>query len=193
MGEPLELILAGRGGQGIMTAAEVLGWAVTLSGRAAACLMEYGAEMRGGYIRAFMAVDDHEVTSQIVEHPHAILCMHEKEWEFFRETPRPGGCVVVNTSTIRNLETRPDIRVIEVPCHRLAMELGSERVVSMVALGAVIGATDIVTLEQLGEGLKKILPERHHRLIPLNLEALKTGMQVAKSALSVLGQEGGVH
>ncbi|HHT69485.1 MAG TPA: 2-oxoacid:ferredoxin oxidoreductase subunit gamma, partial [Firmicutes bacterium] len=70
---------------------------------------------------------------------------------------------------------RDDIRVIAVPANEIADELGNPRVANMVLLGTFIEATKLIKTESVEKSLKAVLSERHHNLIPLNMQALERG------------------
>ena len=52
---------------------------------------------------------------------------------------------------------------------------------NMIVLGAFLQRKPIIKLENILEGIKKVLPERYHHLIPLNKQALEKGMELAES------------
>ena len=57
-----------------------------------------------------------------------------------------------------------------------SFEMQNSKAYNMIVLGALLKVCPLVTLESVLAGLKKSLPERHHKLIPLNEEAIKKGM-----------------
>jgi 2-oxoglutarate ferredoxin oxidoreductase subunit gamma len=59
------------------------------------------------------------------------------------------------------------------------------KIMNMIVLGALLGMKQIVAIESVLEGLKKVLPERHHKLIPLNEKALRRGMELARESVPV--------
>jgi len=71
--------------------------------------------------------------------------------------------------------TRKDIKVVSIPANEIAGEIGSERAVNMVLLGALLGNMDMLSIEAVEKALKAHLPERHKKFLPLNIEALHKG------------------
>ncbi|HTP63817.1 MAG TPA: 2-oxoacid:acceptor oxidoreductase family protein, partial [Geobacteraceae bacterium] len=71
---------------------------------------------------------------------------------------------------------RDDIRVILLPMNDIAMELGDARMVNMVAAGAYAALTHAVSIDSLCAALKDALPERNHKFIPANEQAIKAGV-----------------
>ena len=51
----------------------------------------------------------------------------------------------------------------------------------MIILGAFLKKKPIISIDAIIEGLKKVLPERYHNLIPLNREAMEKGMELAEN------------
>ena len=73
------------------------------------------------------------------------------------------------------LDRRTDIDVLGIPASEMAVEVGDQRLVNMVMIGAYAQKSGVVSLDSLKESLKKVLPERNHRLIPLNVQAIDAG------------------
>jgi 2-oxoglutarate ferredoxin oxidoreductase subunit gamma len=67
-----------------------------------------------------------------------------------------------------------------VPGSDEALKLNNMKVLNMIILGAFIKARKTVAPETVEKALYEVLPERHHKLIPLNLEAFKIGMSFIK-------------
>ena len=88
---------------------------------------------------------------------------------------KPGGVLVVNTSMVNRTATRTDIKVVEVPANEIAEKLGDKRLTNMVLLGALLANLPVLPLEAIEKALKAHLPERHHKLLPKNYEALREG------------------
>ena len=180
-----ELIMAGHGGQGIISAADLIGSAANALGLNALCRMVYGAEMRGGIVECTVIVSPEEITSPYSESPEALLAMNEEAWDSYLALVRPGGIAIANASLIKNAESaRKDIVIVTVPCVAIAEQLGSIRVSTSVGVGALVGATGIVSLEAVEAAFADVLPERHHKLIPLNAAAVRAGAERARTALA---------
>ena len=93
---------------------------------------------------------------------------------------KPGGTLIYDPSGIHHLPTRTDIDVVPVDAMTAAIELKNSKTYNMILLGALLARRPIVVIDAVLRGLKKTLPERHHHLIPLNEEALRKGMTLAK-------------
>jgi len=72
---------------------------------------------------------------------------------------------------------RKDIKIFKIEAARLSAEMGNTKIFNMVVLGAYLKLKPIVKLENVIRGLKKSIPERYHKLIPMNESALTKGME----------------
>ncbi|MEW6624094.1 MAG: 2-oxoacid:acceptor oxidoreductase family protein [Bacillota bacterium] len=170
-----EIIIAGFGGQGVMSMGQLLTYAGMLEGKHVSFIPSYGPEMRGGTANCAVVVSDEEIGSPIVTEPNCVIAMNLPSLKKFEPTLVPGGLLLINSSLIKEESSRKDIRVCRIAVNELAAELGNDKVANMVMLGAFLGATGVVAIDSVVESLKKVLPERRHNLIPLNKKALELG------------------
>lgn len=175
-----EIIIAGFGGQGVMLMGQVLAGAGMIEGKEVSWLPSYGPEMRGGTANCHVIVSEERIGSPFVASPDVVVAMNLPSMDKFAPQLKEGGLLIINSSLIDDEPERKDIRVIKIPANELAAEVGSDRAANMVALGAIIEKVKIVEIDSIISSLKKNLPERHHKLIPLNEEALKRGMEAAR-------------
>lgn len=173
-----ELIIAGFGGQGVMVMGQLLSYAGLHEGKNVSWIPSYGPEMRGGTANCSVVISTEQIGSPIVTEPMTAIVMNRPSLDRFEQAVRPGGTLIYNSSLVDRAPKRTDIRVIAVPAVGMAQELGSDRVANMCVLGAYLAATNVVAPESVAECLKKVLPERRHGLIPLNVEALTRGAQL---------------
>jgi 2-oxoglutarate ferredoxin oxidoreductase subunit gamma len=177
-----EILMAGFGGQGVLSMGTLLAYAGMLEGKQVSWIPAYGPEQRGGTANCSVVLSDKPVASPIVTEPAYLVIMNRPSLDKFENKVLPGGTIFVNTSMVDKRVQRNDVNIVEVPANKVATELGSDRVANMVVLGAFIAETKAVGLESVVESLKKALPARRHNLIPLNEEALKRGAEFARTA-----------
>ena len=170
-----ELLVAGFGGQGVLVLGQLLATAGMLEQKEVTWFPSYGPEQRGGTCNCSVVVSDHEIGSPIVNQPDTAIVMNLPSLERFAASVKPGGLLIYNSSLIEPQQSRDNVRLIAVPATDVADELGNSRIANLVALGAFIEATQLVSLKSIEDSLKTVLPKRHHRLIPLNMEALSRG------------------
>lgn len=170
-----EVIMAGFGGQGILSMGQLLTYAGMVEDKNVAWIPSYGPEMRGGTANCGITVSDTEISSPVVTNPTAVIIMNGPSLSKFVPLVKAGGLVLVNSSLVDEKVTRGDVTVIEIPANKVAEELGNARVAGMVMLGALITATKMVSFDSVEESLRNVLPPHRHKLIPLNREALEKG------------------
>ena len=100
------------------------------------------------------------------------------ELEKFEPKIKPGGILIYDGFGIINKPTRKDITVYEINAMDKAAEMKNGKVFNMIVLGGLLKVAPVVSDKGVEKALKKTLPERHHDLIPLNMEALKEGAKI---------------
>lgn len=175
-----EIILAGFGGQGVMSMGQLLAYAGLVEEKHVSWIPSYGPEMRGGTANCSVTISDEEVSSPIITEPDTLIVLNRPSLEKFEQDVKPGGRLLINSSLIDIESQRQDLQVLKILASELAHEIGNTRVGNMIILGAFVELTRAVSLESVVGALKKVLPEYRHNLIPLNRQALETGMELAK-------------
>ena len=89
--------------------------------------------------------------------------------------------LVYNSSLIDVEPGRADINVVAAPANEIANQLGSNRVANMVALGALLKQTEVVSVEAVMQALAKALPKRRQDLLPINREAIERGQALSSA------------
>lgn len=171
-------IMAGFGGQGILMIGNLLAVGALKQDLNVTFFPSYGVEMRGGTANCTVTISDREVGSPVTSRPHGVIAMNEPSVVRFGPNIQEGGTLLVNTSiSSPDAHVRDEIKIVRVPCNDVARELGNLKLASMVALGAYCASTGIIKPEFLAKALEEVLPERAHKLIPLNVEALHAGAE----------------
>jgi 2-oxoglutarate ferredoxin oxidoreductase subunit gamma len=172
-----DVLLAGIGGQGLMTIGQVLSLAAMRDGRNVSYLPSYSPEVRGGWATCTVVISDAAVGSPMVGEPSAVVAMESRALATHGPTVQPGGLLVVNSSLASDPVTRPDIRVVEVPASEMAGKLGDERAANTVMLGAYVAASGAVSFSAVEAAIRDQLRKRP-QLVDLNLKALSAGAAV---------------
>jgi len=172
-----EVIFAGFGGQGVLFAGQLLAYTAMDEGMEVTWIPSYGPEMRGGTANCTVVVSDEEIGSPFVKHPTAVIAMNLPSLDKYENLVAEGGVLVVNASMINREVLRKDINVVSVPGNEIALELGSERSLNMIMLGALLGNLDLLSLDAVEAGLEAHLPKRHHQFLAANKEALRKGAE----------------
>jgi len=173
-----ELIIAGFGGQGVLSMGMTLAYAGMVEDKQVAWIPSYGPEMRGGTANCTVIVSDTRVSSPIISSYDTAIVLNQPSLEKFESRVKPGGTLIYESNNILNPPTRKDINIYAIPATVEANKIGNAKTMNMIILGAFLSKTPLVSINSIMEGLKKVLPERHHNLLPVNEKALKRGMKL---------------
>jgi len=175
-----DVIMAGFGGQGILLIGKMLAYAGMHQGKEVSWLPSYGPEMRGGTCNCTVVISDRSVGSPVIQSPRAVVAMNLPSLDKFEPHVRPGGLLLVNTSLVNREVRRSDIRVVKVAANEIANELGNPRGANMVALGAYVGASGAVSLEEVEQVVRETFAGKQ-KVVDVNLEALHRGFEIGCS------------
>ena len=179
-----DVFMTGFGGQGVMMIGNLLAYAGILEGKNVSYYPSYGVEKRGGAANCMVMVSDEEIGSPVTGAPSAGIILNQASFERNIDRFRPGAFCVINSSLVEEGDRRrDDLEILRLPLNEMALELGDARMLNMIAVGVYVARCHPVALDSLKEALKKVLPERNHRFIPQNIQALDLGArQVAGGA-----------
>jgi 2-oxoglutarate ferredoxin oxidoreductase subunit gamma len=180
-----EILIAGFGGQGVLFAGQVLAYAAMDLGREVTWIPSYGPEMRGGTANCTVVIADEEIGSPLVANPPAMIALNLPSYDKYEPLIQKGGVLVVNASMVDRSAKRDDITTIFVHANEIAEEIGDRKLTNMVAVGALLSQLPEVSLEAVESALKNHMPERHHKLLPKNYEALRRGYAEARKQTPV--------
>jgi 2-oxoglutarate ferredoxin oxidoreductase subunit gamma len=174
-----DIIMAGFGGQGIMTMGQLLAYAGLKESKNVLWMPAYGPETRGGFANCTVIFSDAEIGSPVVSQPKYLIVLNNPSLDKFENSVLPQGFLFVNTSLVNRNVVREDIKVIKMPASDIANELGNAKVTNIIALGAFIEKTKLVKLETV----KKILQEKfkgRESIIEMNLQAIEKGAEIIR-------------
>jgi len=171
-----EVLIAGFGGQGVLLIGRLIAYAGMMEDKEVSWIPAYGPEMRGGTASCSVIVSDEEIGSPIVTAPNVFMAMNKPSLDRFQSAVQAGGVVLINSSLIENAAERSELKTYYVPLNELAVEDGGKlRDANMVALGALVGATDIVSLESIQKTFAKTFASKP-QFIESNMKAVKRGI-----------------
>ncbi len=176
-----EIISSGFGGQGALTVGKFLAKAGMKEGKNVSWLPSYGPEMRGGTANVSVVISDKEVASPLVSFPSILVALNQPSIDKFASATIDGGLIVFNEDMCPNGVKRDNVEIISAPMNQIAKEIGSIKVLNMVAIGMVIGKTGIVKYETLEQDLTAFLEKKNPELLKANLKAIKKGIELAQS------------
>lgn len=174
-----ELLIAGFGGQGVLSMGMTLSYAGMVEEKEISWMPSYGPEMRGGTANCIVIVSDARISSPIITTFDSVIVLNQPSMDKFEQSVKPGGLLLYDSTNIINTPTRGDVRIIGIPASEEAAALKNSRIMNMIMLGAFLEYTGVVSPDSVMQALKKVLPDRYHHLLPLNEQALRRGMKLA--------------
>lgn len=178
-----EIIVAGFGGQGVLSLGLIIAYAAMKENKEVSWMPSYGPEMRGGTANCIVIVSDVRISSPIVTQFDSAIVLNQPSIDKFAGRVKEGGLLLCEQSGVVTACTRNDIEILNIPAMEEAQKLQKKQVANMIVLGAFLERRPIVAIENVLEALKEVLPERHHHLLPLNEQALKLGKQLASEVV----------
>lgn len=175
-----ELIIAGFGGQGVLSMGKILAYSGIMDNKEVTWFPSYGPEMRGGTANVTVIVSDSRISSPVLSEYDTAIILNQQSMDKFESKVKPGGVLLYDPNGIINPPTRTDIQIYKVEGTLTAVEMGNPRVFNMIIVGGYLKVRPIVSLDNVQKGLEKSLPARYHNLIPLNIEAIKKGEDIVE-------------
>lgn len=170
----IKTLIAGFGGQGVLSMGLTLAEAAMLEGKNVTYLPAYGAEVRGGTANCTVAISDDEIASPVASSPEFVVAMNQPSAVKFQHHIQSGGLLFLNSSLVEVEISRGDIEIVRVAANKIAEELGSPRAANMIMLGALTRKSGLVELASVIETLKRIMGAKKKQ-IDVNEKALQTG------------------
>jgi len=177
----LKTVFSGFGGQGVLMMGYVLAVAGMREDKHVTFLPAYGAEVRGGTANCTVVVSDKEIASPVASSPEFVVAMNYPSMIKYRNTVKTGGSMFLNSDLILETPQRNDVRVVLVPANSLAHDMGNDRSLNMIMLGAVVEVTGIVAAKSLDDAVETVLAGKKQTLIDMNRQALRRGVQYISS------------
>lgn len=170
-----ELVVAGFGGQGVLSLGMTLAYAGMVEGKEISWMPSYGPEMRGGTANCITILSEKKISSPIISLFDTAIVLNQPSMDKFAPRVKPGGLLLYESGNILNPTTRTDIQLVGINATTEALLMKNAKIMNMIILGAYLQLKPVVQLESILEALKKVLPEKYHHLLPINKEALEKG------------------
>lgn len=180
-----EIIIAGFGGQGVLSMGKILAYSGIMQGQEVTWMPSYGPEMRGGTANVTVILSDDRISSPIVHEYDTAIILNQQSMDKFVDSVKPGGVLLYDPNGIIHHPTRKDINIYRIEAVEEAAKMKNAKAFNMIVLGGFLKIKPIVKMENVHKGLEKSLPPRHHDLIPMNEIAIQKGMEAVVSVQEV--------
>ncbi len=173
-----EIIISGFGGQGVLSMGKILAYSGLMEEKEVTWMPAYGPEQRGGTANVTVIVSDERISSPILSKYDVAIVLNQPSLDKFEPKIKPGGILIYDGNGIVNPPSRTDIQVYRIDAVEQAAEMKNAKVFNMIVLGGLLKVCPVVSTDGLQKALYKSLPERHHHMIPLNMQAVDMGMKL---------------
>lgn len=173
------IILAGFGGQGILSAGKMAAEAALTEGREVSWFPSYGPEMRGGTANCSVVISDEIIGSPVINDADVLIALNQPSLEKFEKQVKPGGIIIIDSSLVKISTQRKDVIFFPIQSSEVAIELGNMAYSTIVLLGCLSAASGCFRRDSFEKALYDVLPERRHHMIPANLIAFDKGAAFA--------------
>lgn len=184
-----DIIIAGVGGQGILTIAAIIDTAAMINGLNVKQAEVHGMSQRGGDVQSHLRISDNNIYSDLISKGNADLIIGVEPMESLRylDYLSPEGIIVTSNEPFKNIPDYPDIeniedslksiRSISFNATEIAQQAGNTRASNIVILGAAAKYTGI-TPEIYKEAIIKMFTPKGTKIIDLNLKAFTLGTEI---------------
>ncbi len=184
-----DIILAGVGGQGILTIATVIGFAAVERGWHLKQAEVHGMSQRGGDVQSHLRLSDSPIWSDLIPFGKADMILSVEPMEALRYLPylAPEGWVVANSTPYQNVAKYPDLDIIHakirslakhklIDADAIAKEVKAPRSMNMVMLGSAAGQL-YFGIDEFENAIEKIFARKGEQIVEANLRAFRAGLE----------------
>ena len=193
----IDIILAGVGGQGILSIAAIIGAAAIEKGLFLKQAETHGMSQRGGAVVSNLRIADYPLASDLIPLAAADIILSVEPMESLRYLPylSKKGWLVSNSTTFENIPNYPDFELIEqeikklphavlVDADKIAKELGNPRGSNMVMLGAASPFLQFSGLE-MEKAIEALFLRKGADVVELNINAFRAGKAVSDKLIQI--------
>jgi len=138
----------------------------------------YGPEMRGGTANVTVIISDEQISSPVLNEYDTAILLNQQSIDKFEAKVKKGGLLLYDGNGVTRHPERKDIDIYRVDAADESSRMSTTKTFNMIVLGGYLKIKPIVDLANVIKGLQKSLPARYHKLIPVNEEAIKRGMEI---------------
>ena len=189
-----DIVLAGVGGQGILSIATVIGSAALQQGLHLKQAEVHGMSQRGGDVQSNLRLSSEPIHSDLIPKGGADLIVSLEPMEALRYLPylAPDGWIITNTAPFVNIPDYPEMdkvtaelnklpNVVALDVDAVAKDLGNPRGANMVLLGAMAAVLHILEPEALREGIRRIFARKGEVIVDNNIKAFDAGLAFSQN------------
>ena len=188
----IDIILAGVGGQGILSIASIIGYAALKKGLTLKQAEVHGMSQRGGDVQSHFRLADRDIASDLIPLGQADLIISVEPMESLRYLPwlSKEGWLITNDQPFVNITNYPQPELLSaellkqprkviISADKMAKELGSARSANMIILGAASPFIDI-EFSAIENAVSEVFARKGEEIVAVNLACLRAGREFAQ-------------
>ena len=188
-----DIILAGVGGQGILTIATIIGDAAAVAGLSLKQAEVHGMSQRGGDVQSNLRLSTDEIYSDLIKQGTADLIISMEPMEALRyvEYLNDEAWVVTSSQPFKNIPNYPDEQqladelaalphVASLPIEDIARQNSMPKSANVILLGMAARYVEILTPEQLRQSIARVFASKAESVVQLNQQAFDLGLNAVK-------------
>lgn len=156
-----EIICAGFGGQGVLTAGLVISDIAVSKGNKVTWMPSYGSAMRGGTANCTVKYGSDTIYNPSQEEPDVLLAMNNPSFDMFINRVKPGGIVLINEELVTcDVDVRSDVTIVKIPCNKLAADIKHPKGANIIMTGALVKLAGDFTKEEAIEAMNNMFAKK---------------------------------
>lgn len=188
-----DIILAGVGGQGILTIATIIGNAAAVAGINLKQAEVHGMSQRGGDVQSNLRLSTEPIYSDLIPSGGADLIISMEPMEALRYVSclNEQGWVVTSSTPYKNIPNYPDEQslsdelnaishVVRLDIEQVAKDGGTPKSANIVLLGMAARNIEILSPEELREAIRRVFAVKGEKVVEANLKAFDMGLEAVK-------------
>lgn len=188
-----DIILAGVGGQGILTIATIIGDAAAQAGLSLKQAEVHGMSQRGGDVQSNLRLSSEPIYSDLIKQGSADIIISMEPMEALRYLPylAKDGVVVTSSHPFKNIPNYPDEQELMeelqslphtaiLPIEELAKQNNIPKSANTLLLGMAARYIEILSPEQLRESVKRVFSSKGEKIVEMNCQAFDIGLNAVK-------------
>ena len=176
----VELIMAGLGGMGVLTAGQLLAWAALQKYKYVSWVPSYDTSRRGGLCECTVISSDEEITSPLLDQAQTVILFDGSQLKALEQRVSAGGIMIVESAGLKDTVKRQDLKLVPVSGLEVAMHMGDGQLNNLVLLGVYIGVVKSVSASFIEDELARRYVSKES-LLKRNRDAFREGLKLAKS------------
>ena len=176
----VELMLAGLGGMGVLTAGQLVAYAALPKYKYVSWVPSYSASMRGGLCECTVIFSNEEITSPLLDQAQTMILFDGSQIKTLEHRVCSGGVLIVESAGLKDSLKRQDLKLVPVSGLEVAMHMGDSQLNNLVLLGVYVEVVKAISANFVEEELARRYVS-NESILKRNRDAFREGLKLAKN------------